>query len=57
MSSELDPKIAEGLVTTAVSSVHSLPSEKIICTRRKLKQAVLAAVQEAYGLGFLYRRA
>ena len=53
MPNELDPKIADGLVITAVSSVHSLPNEKIICTRRRLKEAVLAAVQEAYELGFL----
>jgi hypothetical protein len=53
MPSELDPKLADGLVSTAVSSVHSLPNEKIICTRRRLKEAVLAAVQEAYGLGLL----
>jgi hypothetical protein len=53
MPSELDPKIADSLVITAVSSFNSLPNEKIICTRRRLKEAVLAAVQEAYGLGYL----
>src|ERR1035441_3384467 len=53
MPSELDPKIADYLVTTAVSTLWALPNEKIVCTRRALRQAFLAAAQEAYGLGFL----
>jgi hypothetical protein len=53
MSSDLDPKIADSLVLTAVSSLWALPSEKILCTRRALKQAFLAVAQEAYGIGFL----
>ena len=53
MPSELDPTIADSLVLTAVSSLWALPSEKIICTRRALKQAFLAVAQEAYGIGFL----
>jgi hypothetical protein len=53
MPRELDPKIADSLVLTAVSSLWALPSEKIICTRRALKQAFFAVAQEAYGIGFL----
>jgi hypothetical protein len=53
MPSELDRKVADSLVLTAVSSLWALPSEKILCTRRALKEALLAAVQEAYGIGFL----
>jgi hypothetical protein len=53
MPSEIDPKIAESLVQTAVSSLWALPSENILCTRRALKQAFLAVAQEAYGMGFL----
>ena len=53
MPSELDPKVADSLVLTAVSSLWALPSEKILCTRRALKEALLAAVQEAYAIGFL----
>jgi hypothetical protein len=53
MPSEIDPKIAESLVLTAVSNLWALPSEKIRCTRRALKQAFLAVAQEAYGMGFL----
>ena len=53
MPSELDPKVADGLVTTAVSSVHSLPNEKIICTSGALKEAFVAVAQRAYEVGFL----
>jgi hypothetical protein len=53
MPSELDPKVADSLVLTAVSSLWALPNEKILCTRRALKEALLAAVQEAYGIGIL----
>jgi hypothetical protein len=53
MPSELDPKIADYLVTTAISSLWALPNEKIVCTRRALRQAFLAIAQEAYGLGVL----
>jgi hypothetical protein len=53
MLNEIDPKIADGLVLTAVSSLWASPSEKILCTRRALKEALLAVVQEAYSLGFL----
>ena len=53
MPSELDPRIAESLVLTAVSGLWPLPNEKIICTRGALKQAFLAVAQEAYGIGFL----
>jgi hypothetical protein len=53
MPSELDPRIADSLVLTAISSLWALPSEKILCTRRALKEAFLAVAQEAYGLGFL----
>lgn len=56
MPSEINSKIADNLVVTAVSSLWSLPSEKILCTRRALKEAILAAVQEAYEIGFLSGR-
>jgi hypothetical protein len=43
MPSELDPRIADSLVVTAVCSVWALPGEKIFCTRRALKEAFLDA--------------
>ena len=53
MPSELDPKIADGLVTTAVSSLCALPHENIVCTRPVLERVFLAVAHEAYALGFL----
>jgi hypothetical protein len=53
MPTELDPRIADNLVLNAVSSLWTLPSEKIVCTRRALKEALHAVVQEAYAIGFL----
>jgi hypothetical protein len=52
MPIELDPKIADDLVTTAVSSLWALPNEKIVCTRLALRQAFLAIIQEATGWAF-----
>jgi hypothetical protein len=46
MPSEIDSEIADGLVMTAVSRVWALPSDKILCTRRALKEAVLAALSQ-----------
>jgi hypothetical protein len=53
MPIELDPRIADNLVLTAISSLWALPSEKILCTRRALKGAFLAVAQEAYEIGLL----
>ena len=53
MQREIDPKIADNLVLNAVSSLWQLPGEKILCTRRALKQAFLAVAQEAHDIGFL----
>ena len=53
MLSEIDPKIADGLVLTAVSSLWASPSEKILCTRRALKEVLLGLIQEVYAIGLL----
>jgi hypothetical protein len=53
MLSEIDPKVADSLVLTAVSSLCALPSEKILCTRRALKEVLLAVIQEVYAIGLL----
>ena len=53
MTSELDPKIAERL---ASSALHRLPPSKgsrILCTRAALKTAMLQVAQEAHEIGFL----
>lgn len=53
MPSEIDPQIADALVITAVSSLWPYPGEKVLCTRRALRQAFLVVAQEAHQIGFL----
>jgi hypothetical protein len=53
MRKEIDPRIAENLITTAVSRVWATPSDRIVCTRRVLKEAIAAAIHHAYEIGFL----
>ena len=53
MPNELDPKIADGLVLSAMDGLWASPGKKVLCTRRALNQAFLAAVQEAYQIGYL----
>ena len=53
MRKELDSRIAQNIVTTAISRVCSTPSEKIVCTRRCLRDTIAAAIQNAYEIGFL----
>jgi hypothetical protein len=53
MRRELDPKVADRLVFSAVAGLWPSRGKKILCTRRVLKQAFLAVAQEAYEIGFL----
>ena len=53
MLSEIDPKVPDSLVLTAVSNLCALPSEKILCTRRALKEVLLGLIQEVYAIGLL----
>ena len=56
MPSELDPKIAARLVSTVIGSLQPPRGNKILCTRRALKEALLAVAQEAHEIGFLAGR-
>lgn len=53
MRNEIDPQIAADIITTAVSRLWSSPSDRILCTRRNLREAVAAAIQHAYEIGVL----
>jgi hypothetical protein len=53
MPEELDPNIAEGLVTSAIGRLQPTRGEKVVSTRGALKQAIMDAVREAYGIGLL----
>jgi hypothetical protein len=49
----IDNRIADRLVSTAVASLDSPRGSKVVCTRRALDAALLAAVREAHEIGFL----
>ena len=49
----LDARLAERIVGTAVCRLRPTPGTKILCTKAALKQAILAAVDEAHEIGFL----
>src|SRR5258708_11830848 len=53
MSGELDPKIRERLVFSAICRLPPTRGDKILCNRGVLKQAILRVVQEAYEIGRL----
>jgi len=50
---QLDPKTADKLVSGAIVRLRLPPGEKVLCTRRALKEALLAVIQEAYEVGLL----
>jgi hypothetical protein len=53
MPREIDSRIADRLVSTAVSSLGAPHGSKRVCSRRDLDTALLAAIREAHEIGFL----
>jgi hypothetical protein len=53
MPREIDSRIADHLVSTAISSLDSPHGSKVVCSRLALDAALLAAVREAHEIGFL----
>ena len=53
MPIELDSKLADRIVASAMCRLNPTPGNKILCTKTALKQAILAAVDEAHEIGFL----
>jgi hypothetical protein len=56
MPIELDPRIAEHLVASAIWSLNPPRGNKVVCTRRALRVALLAVAREAHDIGFLAGR-
>jgi hypothetical protein len=56
MPCELDPQLAERIVSSASSGLYPTPGNKVLCTKRALHDAFLAVAQEAYEIGFLAGR-
>lgn len=53
MLNDLDPKIAERLVSSVIGRLQPARGEKVVSTRGALKEAILWVVQEAYEIGRL----
>jgi len=53
MPREINSRIADHLVSTAISSLDSPRGGTILCTRRALHSALLAAVRQAHEIGLL----
>ena len=53
MPREIDSRIADHLVSDAISSLDAPHGSKVVCTRRSLDAALLAAIREAHEIGFL----
>jgi hypothetical protein len=49
----LDARLADRIVGTTMCRLRPTPGNKILCTKAALKQAILAAVEEAHEIGFL----
>jgi len=50
---ELDAAVAENLVSSAMGFLPLTPGEKMLCTKRQLRECLLTLAQEAYAMGFL----
>ena len=53
MPNEVDPTLAERLVSSAISRLQPPHGSKILCTKRALHEAFLGVAQEAFEIGFL----
>ena len=53
MPIRLDPRLADRIVDIALYRLHPTRGNKILCTKKALKESILAAVGEAYEIGFL----
>ena len=53
MPEELDPAVAETLVGSAMGFLPTTHGNKVLCTKRQLRECMLRLAQEAYTTGFL----
>jgi hypothetical protein len=49
----LDARLAGRIVDTTMCRLRPTPGNKVLCTKTALKQAILAAIEEAHEIGFL----
>jgi hypothetical protein len=53
MPEELDLAVAESLASGAMRFLSLTPGNKILCTKRQLRECLITFAQEAYAMGFL----
>ena len=53
MPEELDPAVAENLVSGAMAFLPLTGGSKVLCMKRQLRECLLTLAQEAYAMGFL----
>jgi hypothetical protein len=53
MPSGLHPRLANAIVDTAIWRLNSTPGKNIVCAKNQLREAILAAIEEACEIGFL----
>ena len=53
MPEELDTAAAEELANWATCFLLLTPSKKVLCTKRQLKECLMALARDAYAMGFL----
>jgi hypothetical protein len=56
MPEEIDPAIANDLVTAAMSLLPLTPGNKVLCTKRQLRDCMLRLAQDAYAMGSSRKR-
>jgi len=53
---EIDPAVAEDLVGMALCSLPLARGNRVVCTKRQMRECMLRLAQEAYSTGFLLRQ-
>lgn len=53
MPEEIDPAVADDLVSAAMGLLSLTPGKKVLCTKRQLRDCMLRLAQEAYAMGYL----
>jgi hypothetical protein len=53
MYGEIDPEMADRIAFSAMCTLNPPRGNKVLCTKRALREAFLAVAREAYDMGFL----
>ena len=53
MPEEIDPAVADDLVSDAMGLLPLTPGKKVLCTKQQLRDCMLRLAQDAYAMGYL----